>query len=125
MENRRIEVTTEVRRKIEKTFGVTRKTVANALNYTGDRGQTDLAKRIRVMALENGGRHMVSWPECETIHDEGTGEMIQTFDNGARLVINKKTGYAVVKYPNGEPHMGWDNVKVTQIPVLQEIAVSL
>ena len=91
--NRRIEVSTEVRNKIIKTFGVTGKTVSNALNYTGERGQTDLAKRIRIMALENGGRHMASWPECETIHD-ANGMMRQIFDNGATIEVDKQTGDA-------------------------------
>ena len=119
MENRRIEVTTEIRRKIEKTFGVTRKTVANALNYTGDRGQTDLAKRIRVMAIQNGGVRTVNLPECETIHDEKNGTMVQTFGNGAKLVLDKNDGTAVAFY-KGRVRMRWENVMVSQIHVLQE-----
>ena len=123
MENRRIEVTTEVRRKIEKTFGVTRKTVANALNYTGDRGQTDLAKRIRVMALENGGRHMVSWPECETIHD-ALGMMTQTFDNGSKIEVNKNTGDACWFDPKGVKRGEQENITIQQLYVMQELAAS-
>ena len=124
MENRRIEVTTEVRRKIEKTFGVTRKTVANALNYTGDRGQTDLAKRIRVMALENGGRHMVSWPECETIHD-ALGIMTQTFDNGSRIEVDKHTGDACWFDPKGVKRGEQKSISIPQLYVMQELAASI
>jgi len=124
MENRRIEVTTEVRRKIEKTFGVTRKTVANALNYTGDRGQTDLAKRIRVMALENGGRHMVSWPECETIHD-ASGMMRQIFDNGSKIEVDKHTGDACWFDPKGVKRGEQKNISIQQLYVMQELAASI
>lgn len=124
MENRRIEVTTEVRRKIEKTFGVTRKTVANALNYTGDRGQTDLAKRIRVMALENGGRHMVSWPECETIHD-ALGMMRQIFDNGSKIEVDKRTGDACWFDPKGVKRGEQKNISIQQLYVMQELAASI
>ena len=122
----KIEVSKEARDKIVKTFGVSPQTVTNALNYSGGtRSESDLAKRIRRMAMENGGRRMAYWPECETIFDEVNGKMVQVFGNGAKLEIDKSTGYAVVRYPNGEAHMGWDNVMVRQIPVLQEIAASL
>ena len=122
----KIEVSQEVRNEIRKAFGVSNQTVVNALNYSGGtRSQSDLAKRIRSMAMNNGGRHMLYLPECETIHDEGTGEMIQTFGNGAKLIINKETGNAMVTYPNGCPYLGYENVIVRQIPALQEIAASL
>ncbi|MBQ7421324.1 MAG: hypothetical protein IJV27_04190 [Prevotella sp.] len=121
---RRIEVSSDVRRKIEKVFGVTGRTVSNALNYTGERGQTDLAKRIRVMALENGGRHVVTLPECETIHDERSGQMVQTFLNGAELVIDKNTGDAKVRDPKGKVRMRRENILVKDIYVLQECAMT-
>ncbi|MBQ7254363.1 MAG: hypothetical protein IJS30_06800 [Bacteroidales bacterium] len=123
--DRRIKVSDDLRRKIAKAFGVTETTVRNALRYDAKKGQTETAVKIRAMALQNGGVLSITLPECETIHDEGTGEMVQTFGNGAKLTINKNTGYAVVRYPNGDPHMGWKDVTVRQIPVLQEIAASL
>jgi len=45
----------EIRDKIAKTFGVSRVTVRSALK---DRTKTDLARRIRKMALENGGKEI-------------------------------------------------------------------
>ena len=122
--NRRIEVSTEVRNKIIKTFGVTGKTVSNALNYTGERGQTDLAKRIRIMALENGGRHMVSWPECETIHD-ANGFMHQIFDNGSKIEVDKQTGDARWFDPKGVKRGEQKNISIQQLYVMQELAASI
>lgn len=122
--NRRIEVTGEVRSKIMRTFGVSRQTVGNALNYRGERGQSDLAKRIRIMALENGGRHMVSWPECETIHD-ALGMMIQTFDNGSKIEVNKNTGDACWFDPKGMKRGEQKNITIQQLYVMQELAASI
>lgn len=120
-----IEVAQEVREKIIKVFGVTGKTVSNALNYSGGtRSESDLAKRIRKMAMQNGGRRMAYWPECETIHDEGTGEMVQVFDNGARLSINKQTGDAVVYY-NGVIRQRQENISIRQLYTLQEFAAAI
>lgn len=120
-----IEVAQEVREKIIKVFGVTGKTVSNALNYSGGtRSESDLAKRIRKMAMQNGGRRMAYWPECETIHDEGTGEMVQTFRNGAKLVIRKDTGDAVVYY-KGVARQRQENISIRQLYMLQEFAAAI
>lgn len=123
MNNRRIEVSSEVRSKIMKTFGVTRQTVGNALNYRGERGQSDLAKRIRIMALENGGRHMVSWPECETIHDS-SGMMRQVFENGSKIEVDKRTGYACWFDHKGVKRWEQKNITIPQLYVMQELAAS-
>lgn len=124
MENRRIEVPVEVRSKIMKAFGVTRQTVGNALNYRGERGQSDLAKRIRIMALQNGGRHMASWPECETIHD-AFGMMRQVFDNGSKIEVDKSTGDACWFDPKGVKRGEQKNITIQQLYVMQELAASI
>ena len=124
MNNRRIEVSSEVRSKIMKTFGVTPQTVGNALTYRGERGQTDLAKRIRIMALENGGRHMVSWPECETIHD-ANGYMRQIFENGSKIEVDKNTGDACWFDPKGVKRGEQKNISIQQLYVMQELAASI
>lgn len=121
--NRRIEVTGEVRSKLMRTFGVSRQTVGNALTYRGERGQSDLAKRIRIMALENGGRHMVSWPECETIHD-ALGMMTQTFDNGSKIEVNKNTGDACWFDPKGVKRGEQKSITIQQLYAMQELAAS-
>lgn len=119
--NRRIEVSTEVRKKLIKTFGVTERTVCNALGYSGTRGQTDLAKRIRVMALMNGGRHTVTWPECETIHD-ANGIMRQTFENGCVIEVDKRTGDAKWFDQKGVIRGEMKDITIPQLHVMQEQA---
>lgn len=121
----KIEVSQEVREMIMKTFGVSGQTVTNALNYSGGtRSESDLAKRIRKMAMQNGGRRMAYWPECETIHDEVNGTMVQTFNNGAVLTIDKQTGNARVDY-KGVTRMRQENISVRQIYMLQKYAAAI
>ena len=121
--NVKIEVSQEVRRKIEKTFGVTGKTVSNALNYTGERGQTELAKKIRKMAMENGGRRMAYLPAFETAHTHD-GVMEQTFDNGAKLVADMHTGAVDVFDPKGVLRKQSENVSIPELYVLQNMAAA-
>jgi len=121
--DKRIKVSDDLRRKIAKTFGVTETTVRSALRYDAKKGQTDTAEKIRVMALKNGGVVTVCLPECETIHDEKNGTMVQTFGNGAVLTIDKNTGNARVDY-KGKTRMRQENILVTQIYVLQEYAAA-
>lgn len=121
----KIEVTKAVRELIMKAFCVSNQTVTNALNYSGGtRSESDLAKRIRKMAMQNGGRRMAYWPECETIHDEANGMMVQTFANGAVLTIDKHTGNAKVDYL-GKTRMRQEDISVKQLYVLQEYAAAI
>ena len=68
----RIEVTSETRKAIAKTFGVTEKTVFNALTYAGTRGETELARRIRKYAFQKGGETYVILKKDE--YDEITSK---------------------------------------------------
>ncbi len=121
--DKRIKVSDDLRRKIAKAFGVTETTVRNALRYDAKKGQTETAVKIRMMAIQNGGVPTVSLPECETIHDEKNGTMVQTFGNGAVLTIDKSTGNARVDY-KGKTCLRQQNILVTQIYVLQEYAAA-
>lgn len=122
--NRRIELSSAARQKIMKAFRVTGKTVSNALNFAGDRGQTELAKKIRVMAFQNGGRLMVTWPECETIHD-ASGVMEQTFGNGCVLKVWKNTGEAKLWYREKLIQHIEKDLTIAGLYVLQEQASGL
>lgn len=122
--DKRIKVSDDLRRKIAKTFGVTETTVRSALRYDSKKGQTETAVKIRMMALKNGGVVTVSLPECETIHDEKNGTMVQVFGNGAKLVIDKNDGTAVAFY-KGRARMRWENVMVSQIHVIQEYTAGI
>ena len=121
--NVRIEVSTEVRKKLEKIFGVTGKTVSNALNYAGERGETELAKKIRRAAMENGGRRMAYLPAFETAHTHN-GIMTQTFDNGAKLVADMHTGNVEVFDTKGVVRKRSENVSIPELYVLQNMAAA-
>ena len=95
----KIEVPKEVREKIIKVFGVSNQT-------------------------ENGGQRMAYWPECETIHDEVGGVMVQTFANGAVLTIDKHSGDAKVDY-KGSTRMRQENISVRELYVIQEFAAAI
>lgn len=58
-----------------------------ALRFDAKRGNSDLAKRIRKLALHRGGVLMNELPAFETIHNTVAGEMVQPFENGAKLVM--------------------------------------
>ena len=66
---RYIHIKREDREFIMRAFGVTERTVFNAIRFDEKRGNTDLAKRIRKLAMERGGIIMVKHPEMETLFD--------------------------------------------------------
>ena len=82
---RAIEVTTKTRQELAKVFSCTERMVWKALTWDSD---TPLARKIRVAAIEKGGRVMNWVPECETIHCTADGTMHQTFGNGAVIVAD-------------------------------------
>lgn len=60
-----IRITKEDREFLAKAFGVTERTVTNAVRFDAERGGTELARKIRKVALERGGVPMVVMPEAE------------------------------------------------------------
>ena len=86
---RAIEVTTKTRQELAKVFDCTERMVWKALTWDSD---TPLARKIRVAAIEKGGRVMNWVPECETIHCTADGTMHQTFGNGAVIVAKRSIG---------------------------------
>lgn len=92
-----IKVSNEARAKLARLFKVEEKTVYLALTY---RRNSDMARKIRFTAVHNfGGVAMCHCPECETLHEirEGGRQlMVQNFNNGVKLEIDKQTGAAVV-----------------------------
>lgn len=119
----KIEVSQEVREKIKKLFDVSDAMVSYALNYNEQKGQSDLSKKIRKMAIENGGRRMAYLPAFETAfcHD---GIMTQEFDNGATLEADMHSGRVVVKDPNGAVRNVSVNVSIPELYVLQNMAMA-
>lgn len=94
---RYIEVTKETRKNLEKALGCTDRMIRNALTYVSN---TELARKIRYIAVkEYGAVPMCHYPECETMHnvtEDGRKLMVQNFDNGVRLEIDKQTGEAMI-----------------------------
>lgn len=117
---KRISVTKENREFLMKAFGVTERMVFKALAFQSD---TELAKRIRHLALRRGGFVLNLGPDFENIHDH-EGYMRQYFQNGAMLEFNKETG-ACDAYFDGERVKHWDNVMVSKIKDMQDWASAL
>lgn len=92
-----IKVSNEARAKLARLFKVEEKTVYLALTYRRD---SEKARKIRYAAVRNyGGVAMCHCPECETLHEIREGErqlMVQNFDNGIKLEIDKQIGAAVM-----------------------------
>ena len=97
------------------------RTIHNACSFKDE--DNDLHKRIRRAALEHGAVISVTAPIFETIHD-ASGMMIQTFANGARLQISKRTGDAVVIHRD-KAVASYSNVKVSDLAAIQERAAAL
>lgn len=118
-----IHIKKEDREFIERLFGVGSKTVFNALYYNGPRGDTDLAKKIRKVAMEHGGIVMNEIPEIETLHDSD-GYIRQYLPNNTLLELDKHSGGCDV-FHKGELVRHYDLVGVNQIGAVQEWAGAL
>ena len=69
MMKRYIHIQKKDREFIAKSFGITEQSVLNAIKFDAKRGHTDLAKKVRKLAMERGGIIMIEAPEWETLHD--------------------------------------------------------
>lgn len=86
-----IVATKDQRAAIMKVFGVTDRTVRNALGYDPQWGNTDTARRIREMARKQGATTYYAVTGDEVFFDS-EGNMHQVFANGAEIFIDKNTG---------------------------------
>lgn len=117
-----IECSADARKRLSKNFNVSFVTVSNALNYIYH--TSELAKKIRHAALTQfGGRKMIKLPIEETIHDNN-GFMIQHFENGAILCLDKSSGRAVVENKYGDLVKEVDIQTFTELESLQKLAAS-
>lgn len=106
-------------------FKVTGRTVDNALRFDAERGNTDLARKIRKVAMEHGGIVMVVSPEAETLFD-ADGYMRQYLPNGVLLEFEKEAGNGGCNvYLKGGMVRRYDNVQVRDIPAIQNWAATL
>jgi len=84
---------------------------------------SDLARKIRTVALEKGGQIILTIPEYETIHD-AKGMMSQIFPNGAKIEVNKNTGDTVVIHKD-KVRAKVHNISIRQLYALQEFAAGI
>lgn len=119
-----IEVTKETRDFLQQAFDVTGTMVWYALNFDEKRGQSDLAKRIRVLALQKGGVVLNIGPEIETIHS-ADGRMRQYFPHDVLLEADTRCTGLVAVYKKGELQRSWDNPGVSELDGIQNWAMSL
>ena len=119
-----IEVTKETRDFLQQAFDVTGTMVWYALNFDEKRGQSDLAKRIRNLALQKGGVVLNIGPEIETIHS-ADGRMRQYFPHDVLLEADTRCTGLVAVYKKGELQRSWDNPGVGELDGIQSWAMSL
>lgn len=119
---RNIAVSREVREKISKAYGVSERTVWNALNL--DYPDTEVTTRIRIAARENGGVVMTTIPAGEAIHF-ADGTMRMDFENGTVLEGNLTTGLVEIRDKRGEVKGRWQNPTITELKAIREVAQSL
>ena len=119
-----IEVTKETRDFLQQAFDVTGTMVWYALNFDEKRGQSDLAKRIRSLALQKGGVVLNIGPEVETIHS-ADGRMRQYFPHDVILEADTRSTGQVAVYKKGELQRIWDNPGVSELDGIQNWAMSL
>ena len=117
-----IECSADARKRLSKNFNVSFVTVSNALNYIYH--TSELAKKIRHAALTQfGGRKMAKLPIEETIHDNN-GFMVQCFENGAVLSLNKKSGNVTIRNRYGDMVKEADINSFEELESLQKLAAS-
>ncbi|WP_315509365.1 hypothetical protein [Alloprevotella tannerae] len=107
---------------IAKTFKVSKRTVYNAIHFEDMDEGSELAKKIRKLALERGGIVMVEAPELETLHD-ADGYMRQYI--GDVLLEFSKTEPVCDVYKKGEKVRHFDNVMTSDIQGIQDWATGL
>lgn len=121
-----IQVSSEARAKLARVFHVEEKTVYLALTYRRD---SEKMRKIRYAAVHNfGGVAMCHCPECETLHnitEDGRELMVQRFDNGTTLRIDKRTGETWVINRRGETVEHKQCISIPQLSELQLYAESL
>ena len=118
-----IHITKEDRMFIMKALGVTERTVFNAIRFDSKRGDTELARKIRKLAMERGGIVMVEIPEIECLFD-AAGYMRQYLPNNTILEFSFENGGCDV-FHKGEKVRHYENVVVSNIKNIQNWALAL
>lgn len=118
-----IHITKEDREFIAKALGVTERSVFNAITFDSRRGNTELARKIRKLAMSRGGIVMVEIPEIEILYD-ADGYMRQYLPNDTLLEFSLEDGGCDV-FHKGCKVRRYENVMVNDIPNIQNWASAL
>lgn len=118
-----IHIKREDREFIAKAFGITERSVFNAIRFDDRRGETELARKVRKLAMERGEIVMVEIPEIETLHD-ADGYMRQYLPNDVLLEFSREDGGCDV-FHKGMKVRHYENVLVRDIPEIQNWALTL
>ena len=113
-----ITVTRSQREFLAKAFGVTKEMVSYALTFHPVKGHSDLAKKIRSLAVQRGGFELVTAPASEVVHD-ADGVFKKYFENGWMWEADKNTGLLVVLDEKGNLKKSIENAKVADIDAVQ------
>lgn len=113
-----IHIKKEDRQFISKALKVGGKSIYNALHFNSDRGGTDLAKKVRKLALARGGIVMVEAPEEETLFD-ADGYMRQYLENSKVLLEFSLEDGSCTVFVKGEKVRTFEHVFVRDIPHIQ------
>ncbi len=117
-----IDLDTRGRKYLRETFKVSTGMVSDALNYKVDTGTS---RRLCHVALTQlGGKLRTDDPIKETIHDHA-GLMVQEFENGSVLKVNKKSGYATIVNRHGDLVKEADVCSLRDLESCQELASQL
>lgn len=120
-----IKISEENKKWIEQALKISRVMLNHALYFDPKRGNSDLAKRIRKLALHRGGVLMNELPVFETIHNTASGEMVQEFPNGAKLVAGLATGTVKVYDKAGVIRHRVENCTIERLYIEQLFAAGL
>lgn len=105
---------------IMKALDITERMVFKGIRFESD---TELAKRIRKLAMDRGGIVMVEVPEMETLFD-ADGYMRQYLPNNTLLEFSFEDGGCDV-FHKGEKVRRYENVVVSDIKNIQSWALAL
>jgi hypothetical protein bfra3_16293 len=120
---RYIHIKKEDRIFLAEAFKITEKSVFNALTYDAKRGNTELAKRVRKLAMDRGGIIMVEAPELETLFD--ADGYIRQYLPGDVLIELSKTDSSCVVFKKGVRVNSYKDVMLSDIPGIQAYAAGL
>ena len=120
---RYIHIKKEDRIFLAEVFKITEKSVFNALTYDAKRGNTELAKRVRKLAMDRGGIIMVEAPELETLFD--ADGYIRQYLPGDVLIELSKTDSSCVVFKKGVRVNSYKDVMLSDIPGIQAYAAGL